>query len=118
MPKPNQSAAELSNFASPPPMTLVAKRVKQMAKTIAAPAMCIPTSGMVRPENGARRKNEQARIADTRLGIVIVNRSENAAIARHSGKIRNIAASIIVFSKQLDVLGGSAQALALALRML
>jgi hypothetical protein len=37
-----------------------------------------------------------ARIIDARFGIVIVKRSENAAMARQSGKTTRTAATIIV----------------------
>jgi hypothetical protein len=37
---------------------------------------------------------------DARLGIVIVNRSENAATARHSGKTTKIAAAAILMLHQ------------------
>jgi hypothetical protein len=46
------------------------------------------------PVNGAIIRKDRATMSDTRFGMVIVNRSENAAMARHKGTIKKIAAAI------------------------
>ncbi|GGE04774.1 hypothetical protein GCM10008012_54810 [Rhizobium anhuiense] len=62
---------------------------------MAAAARCMPIAPKARPESGARRKKETMRIRDTRFGIVMVNRSENAAIARQNGSITKTAVAIM-----------------------
>ena len=92
--KPSHNTVAAASLASPPPIQPRLKKTKTTASTRAAAAACDNASAALMPVMAASTAKPATRISETRLAIVIVNRSLEAANAITAGNNVNLIASV------------------------
>src|SRR5262249_17761613 len=100
---PSPGAAD--GVAAAPPIQPMANRKKTTANTRAAAPTCMPTVPASIPVAAASRQKPTTRMSDTRLELVMVNRSLVAANAIIDGNSSKRTASMTIIHQRLSFHG-------------